>query len=107
MKQRFGHEEDANSPHQIHDYIIYKAHEETLMRRYYENIERVKTAVIDLLPDLHLHGQWSLDIMQNGNDFWLIDMGVAENSAFYRECVPESSRVPTPENWLQQLTDGR
>jgi len=107
MKQRFGHEEDANSPHQIHDYIIYKAHEETLMRRYYENIERVKTAVIDLLPDLHLHGQWSLDIMQTGNDFWLIDMGVAENSAFYRECVPESSRVPTPENWLQQLTDGR
>ena len=26
MKQRFGHEEDSDSPHQIHDYIIYQAH---------------------------------------------------------------------------------
>lgn len=56
MKQRFGHEDDANSPHQIHDYIIYKAHEETLMRRYQENIEKVKAEVEAMLPDLHLHG---------------------------------------------------
>lgn len=104
MKRRFGHESDANSPHQIHDYIIYKAHEETLMRRYHENIGRLIDKVKDLLPDLRLHGQWSLDIMQNGDDFWLIDMALAETSAFYRECVPRTSRMPTPEDWLPKLS---
>lgn len=34
MKQRFGHENDADSPHNIHDYIIYQMHEEMLMKRY-------------------------------------------------------------------------
>ena len=104
MKRRFRHESDADSPHQIHDYIIYKAHEETLMRRYLENIDRLIDKVKDLLPDLHLHGQWSLDIMQNGDDFWLIDMALAETSAFYRECVPKVSRIPTPEDWLPKLS---
>ena len=105
MKQRFGHGNDANSPHQIHDYIIYRAHEDTLMRRYQDNIEKLIAEVENLLPDLHLHGQWSLDIMQNGDDFWLIDMALAETSAFYQMCVPKSIRMPTPENWLPQLPE--
>lgn len=105
MKNRFSHGEDADSPHQIHDYIIYKAHESALMKRYEDNIQRVVGAVKDLLPDLNLHGQWSLDIMQNGDDFCLIDMALAENSAFYRDCVPERLRAPTPENWLPKLPE--
>lgn len=73
------------------------------MRRYHENIDSLIDKVKDLLPDLHLHGQWSLDIMQNGDGFWLIDMALAETSAFYRECVPKASRMPTPEDWLPRL----
>lgn len=103
MMKRFGGGQDADSPHQMHDYVIYKAHEETLMGRYYANIYTVVEKVRVLLPDLALHGQWSLDIMQNGDDFWLIDMALAENSAFYRECVPPECRRPTPENWLPEL----
>lgn len=34
---------------------------------------------------------------QNGNDFRIIDMAVAENSAFY-DYVPENLRRPTEEN---------
>ena len=102
MKQRFGHEEDANSPHQIHDYVIYKAHEQTLMSRYYENKDIVQSHIEEILPNLDLNGQWSIDVMQNGNDFWIIDMALAEYSAFYNY-VPEELRNPSEENWIPQL----
>ncbi len=104
MKNRFAHSEDANSPHQIHDYVIYAAHEETLMNRYHENKDKVLENIKNILPDLNLHGQWSIDIMQNGDDFWIIDMAIAENSAFY-ECVPEHLRIPSVENWMPQLPE--
>lgn len=106
MKQRFGHDDDADSPHQIHDYIIYKSHEDTLMRRYDENKDTVVANVEAILPHLDLQGQWSIDIMQNGDDFWIIDMALAENSAFYNY-VPEYLRNPSPENWIPQLSDER
>lgn len=103
MKKRFGHEEDADSPHQIHDYIIYQMHEETLMNRYHANKDTVKTEIEKLLPDLNLTGQWSIDVMQNGDDFWLIDMATAKYSAFY-DSVPAELRNPQPENWLPDLS---
>ncbi len=102
MKQRFGHEEDADNPHQMHDYVIYKMHEETLMKRYHENKEKVRENILKILPDLHLQGQWSIDIMQNGDDFWIIDMARAENSAFYN-CVPVKKRFVSKENWIPKL----
>lgn len=102
MKNRFGHGGDADSPHQIHDYVIYKAHEETLMRRYHENKDAIVAHIEAILPDLDLGGQWSIDVMQNGDDFWIIDMAVAENSTFY-ECVPKNLRRPKEENWIPTL----
>lgn len=102
MKKRFGHSEDSDSPHQMHDYVIYKAHEEKLMQRYDENKDKVKEQIEILLPNLNLKGQWSMDIMQNGDDFWIIDMALAENSAFY-DCVPIELRNPSEENWIPKL----
>ena len=104
MKKRFSEGAEGGSMHHAHDYLIYKAHEETLMRRYQENIDNVVAHVESILPNLNLHGQWSLDIMQNGDDFWLIDMGLAENSAFY-DCVPADLRLPSAENWLPQIPE--
>ena len=72
------------------------------MARYYANKERVLNSVKVLLSNLDLKGQWSLDVMQNGDDFWLIDMALAENSAFY-DSVPLSLRHPTKENWIPQI----
>ena len=106
MKNRFTGQEDANSPHQVHDYIIYCAHEEILMQRFYENCNRVTAAAADILPFLDLGGQWSLDVMQNGDDFWIIDMATAESSAFY-ESVPEELRNPKKEDWLPRLRGGK
>ena len=102
MLKRFGQENDAGSPHQFHDYIIFKAHENTLMERYNNNIQTVIEHIKELLPKLELSGQWSIDIMQNGNDFWIIDMATAENSAYYNK-VPAELRRPQTEEWIPKL----
>ena len=104
MKQRFGHEEDKDSPHQIHDYIIYCSHEETLMKRYEENKDKIIEMVEEFLPNVELSGQWSIDIMQNGEDFWFIDMALAQNSALV-ECVPKHLRKDIEENWLPDFSN--
>lgn len=57
----------------------------------------------EFLSDLDLKGQWSLDIMQNGDDFWLIDMATAETSTGYNKTVLESERRPMAENWLPEI----
>ena len=104
MKTRFSQGNDAASPHQRHDYIIYKMHKETLMRRYNENKDTVLAHIKEMLPDVNLEGQWSIDIMQNGQTFWLIDMATADTSAL-RNCVPAGRLKKTPENWLPEHID--
>lgn len=102
MEKRFGHEEDSNSPHQIHDYIVFKAHEDVMMQRYETNVDTVCDHIETMLPDIELNGQWSIDIMQNGNEFWIIDMALAQNSALV-EYVPQNLLRNTPEVWLPRL----
>ena len=104
MKHRFSQEDDAASPHQRHDYIIYKMHEETLMGRYNTNKGTVLAHIQELLPDVTLKGQWSIDIMQNGDDFWLIDMATADTSAL-NQCIPAGKLKKAAENWLPEHID--
>lgn len=107
MKNRFANEGDVDSPHQKHDYVIYAAHEDALMRRYNENREKVVEHIREILPALDLPGQWSIDVMQNGDDFWLVDMALAENSFFYAKCVPPELRRPSTTGWMTtQLPTG-
>lgn len=104
MKKRFGHSEDSDSPHQIHDYIIYQMHEETLMERYEKNKDLIRKELQKLLPDVELSGQWSIDVMQNGEDFWIIDMALAKDSALV-ECVPKGLLKKREENWLPEIKE--
>lgn len=107
MKQRFGHEKDANSPHQFHDYIIYKAHESKLMERYKANRDMVVANIEAMIPDMSavgLTGQWSVDVMQNGDDFYIIDMALAANSAL-SGCVPKGLLKAEKEDWLPKLPE--
>lgn len=92
-----------------HDYINYINHEDTLMKRYEENKSLVVSEVSKLLKDCKLKGQWSIDVMQNGSDFWLIDMARASESAL-SECVPKEKlkKAPLPfmvEGGLLELGD--
>lgn len=102
MKQRFGHEDDADSPHNKHDYIIYAMHEETLYRRYNENIGYVTEQVRKLADTMRLTGQWSLDIMQNGDDFYAIDMATASTSAL-NHVIPKNKLKAATEHWIPDL----
>ena len=82
-----------------HDYIIYLTHEEKLMERYAENKDKVLSHIKGLLKDVKLEGQWSIDVMQNGDDFYIIDMAAADTSAL-NDCVPKGLLKKSPENWL-------
>lgn len=102
MKKRFSEGPDADTPDKIHDYVIYSMHEKTLMSRYHENVDKVCSELEKMLPDVRLTGQWSIDIMQNGDDFFLIDMGLAQNSAMI-ECVPKNLLRPSQECWIPKV----
>ena len=75
---------------------------EELMEQYRKNIGKVKENLKRMLPEIGLIGQWSMDIMQNGNDFYLIDMALAENSAL-KECVPKSLLKKVEEDWIPRI----
>ena len=81
--------------------VLYYQPEE-LMEQYRKNIGKVKENLKRMLPEIGLTGQWSMDIMQNGNDFYLIDMALAENSAL-KECVPKSLLKKVEEDWIPRI----
>lgn len=85
MKKRFDEQRDVAD---THDRITYAMMEETLMGEYRKNKDLMIEKVSCMLPDMaeKLSGQWSLDIMQNGEDFYLIDMAVAKESAYF-DCI--------------------
>lgn len=98
MNQRF--KENRNS-HDVHDIITYNMASERLEKTYSENIGKVKEMMQELLNNnIEMTGQWSVDIMQVENDFYLIDMALAENS-FYYNSVPVKLRKPSAERWLE------
>lgn len=99
MKKRLGYEEDADHSDMKHDFVIYSWHERKLSEDYRKHIGKLFVNLRKLLPDLNLTGQWSLDVMQNGDNFWIIDMGLAQDSALW-ECVPKDRHKFFPENWL-------
>jgi hypothetical protein len=98
MKDKFKKGMNDN-PHDFHDMAIYKSREKELMSEFDTNKEQVLLHCRNLARTANLTGQWSLDIMQNGNEFWLIDMATAYQSAL-REYVPEYLLKKPEENWL-------
>ena len=72
----FGHIND--------DYHTYREHKESLMSKFHVHRDDVIARITALLPALRaqsLRGQWSVDIMKNGEDFYLIDMALMCESA--------------------------
>lgn len=77
-----------------HDYVIYKMHEEAIYKRYNENIEKVTEEIKSLMPSIKLEGQWSIDVMQNGDEFYIIDMALLSESAL-TDVIPHDEDSPT------------
>ena len=104
MKNRFDNGPDAGTPKMLHDAVTYRACQDLLETQYAENKDRVVEHLQNVLQDseIPLGGQWSVDVMQNGDDFWIIDMAQADRSAYYKEAVPEELRKRSQESWLPQ-----
>ena len=103
MKERFEDKSDSDTAKMMHDSVIFRMHEDVLQKRYNDNKDKVVKHIQGVVNDtVGLKGQWSVDVMQNGNDFYLIDMALAQDSAFY-QIVPEEKRIPTEINWLPVL----
>lgn len=104
MKKNFLDVGSSAQSQKQHDYVIYSAHEATLMSRYNKNKDKIIDEVSKLLTNCKLKGQWSIDIMQNGNDFWLIDMARASESAL-SGCVPKEKLRKESLPFLSQLKE--
>ena len=103
MKKRFSQGSDADTADMKHDYIIYCKEEERLQKTFDANKNMLAEKLKDIIPDIDLKGQWSLDIMQNGDEFWIIDMALAANSALVNR-LPVTLEAPE-ENWLPDLDE--
>lgn len=104
MKKNFLEVGSSSQSQKQHDYVIYSAHEATLMSRYNKNKDKIIDEVRKLLTNCKLKGQWSIDIMQNGDDFWLIDMARASESAL-SDCVPKEKLRKEPLPFLAPLKE--
>ena len=96
MKNEF---KKVSSPQERHDYVVYKMHEDILNQRYHESIQTILAELKKVIPRIELTGQWSVDVMRNGNDYYIIDMALAENSAL-NDCVPSNRLRAYPQQWL-------
>lgn len=63
------------------DYKTYCDHENKMMNEYNEWLGEVKSGLKVLIPHVELSGRYSVDIMKNGKDLYLIDMATMESSA--------------------------
>lgn len=63
------------------DYQTYLVHEDKLTREFNENVNHVRTKLAELAPHVQLQGQYSVDVMKNGEDFYVIDIGLMMDSA--------------------------
>lgn len=103
MKRSFNTDEQDN--HKKHDYVIYKMHEEVLYERYNANVDKLTEKVEELIKNIDLDkGQWSLDVMQNGEDFYVIDMALASESAL-SDVVEPSKFKKFSENWIPKISN--
>lgn len=96
MKNKF---KGVSSPQERHDYVVYLMHEDVLNKRYNESVQTVLNELKKVIPHVELSGQWSIDVMRNGDDYYIIDMALAENSAL-NDCVPKNLLRAYPQQWL-------
>lgn len=68
------------------DKIVFEHEKDRIAKRYDETKDYVREMVSEYLRSVDgLHGPWSVDIMWDGQRYWLIDMAVAEESAYWEK----------------------
>lgn len=68
----------------VEDKAVFSNAEAQLNKYFKQYVDEVEKLVIEHMPRAWLEGKWSIDIMMNDeNDFYLIDMALAKNSAYW------------------------
>lgn len=66
--------------------LIYDSAKELLVTEYNDHKNHVAAEVAQFMQGCEgLHGKWSVDVMKNGSDFWLIDMARMQFSALVKQ----------------------
>lgn len=63
------------------DFITYSAHEDALTAKYNDLLPTVRRELKQLIPHVNLSGRYSVDVMKNGDDLYVIDMALMAESA--------------------------
>lgn len=84
IENYWNYEYCIKSMHNATDKIIFE-HERVRLERDYEKYKgEVLKLVSEKMKEVELIGNWSVDILlDEKGDFWLIDMAIAENSAYW------------------------
>lgn len=69
------------NPNIMRDFEVYLTHEDKLTREFNDHVTQINREIEKLLPHMNLKGQYSIDVMKNVNDFYLIDMALMAESA--------------------------
>lgn len=89
----------CTNPDQLHDYIAFSLNVDNLMKRFTANKDVVVNHLKEVIKITEgLSGQWSVDIMQSGDEFYLIDMATAARSAL-KEKINYDFGLPN-EDWM-------
>lgn len=70
------------------DYAVYMNHEDKLMSEFNDNVSMVNHGIKDIISNINLKGRYSIDVMKNGEDFYIIDMALMDESALV-DILPE------------------
>lgn len=65
------------------DYETYSDHQDKIMREFDDHKRTLEQEVERILPSIDLSGRYSVDIMKNRDDFYIIDLAKTEQSALY------------------------
>lgn len=69
------------NPNIMRDFETYLTQEDKLNREFNDNVTLINREIESLIKDVDLSGQYSIDVMKNGDDFYLIDMALMRESA--------------------------
>lgn len=86
MEKRFSKDNQRDKDDK-HDYITYMVNKDKLVKDFEDNKDLVSNELLKLVKKCSLTGQYSIDVMKNGNDFYIIDMALASESAL-KDCIP-------------------
>ena len=75
------HAHEADDPKHMHNYMTYMSHQDKLNDEFNDHQATIGRELESILPTIELSGRYSVDVMKNGEDFYIIDLALTDNSA--------------------------